>query len=180
MYMVYSYVWVCVDRETQRDRMVLRRMSSCVPHCSHPTVSTRPSAYSGSPPIFQKTRTSWGCGSSQSLRYGLTPDCTCFQSPQFPQTPRSQSNFRDLLHCTCYWGVTFYSASLVTEPLVLSLILAPPLLVGHPLGLFPDQTRRGSSSSLLGLTCSVRLGRGWDCSHYWDVSSEITQSECTL
>ena len=61
-------VCVCVDRETERDRMVLKRMSSCVPHCSHPTVSARPSAYSGSPPIFlRRFWTSCGCCGVKSV-----------------------------------------------------------------------------------------------------------------
>ena len=76
LYMVCSYVrerererecvcvCVCIARETERDSMVLRRMFSCVPHFSHPTVSTRPSAYSGSPSIFlRRLWTSCGyCG----------------------------------------------------------------------------------------------------------------------
>ena len=96
---------VCVDRETERDRMVLIRMSSCVPHFSHPTVECQAICLlRKSSNISQKALdllwVLWGQVSLSDLV--LLQIVLASKVHNLPQTPRSQSNCRDFLCCTCY------------------------------------------------------------------------------
>ena len=105
VYGMFIGVSVCVDRETERDRMVLIRMSSCVPHFSHPTVECQAICLlRKSSNISQKALdllwVLWGQVSLSDLV--LLQIVLASKVHNLPQTPRSQSNCRDFLCCTCY------------------------------------------------------------------------------
>ena len=74
------------ETKTNIERVVVRRMSCCVLHCPHHTVNSSQSVYSESAPVFlgRSLDLLWVVCSQLRLRYGFTPVCISFQSPELP------------------------------------------------------------------------------------------------
>ena len=132
-------------------------MSSGVLHCPHHTVSTRPSAYSESTPIFLgRFWTCCGyCGVISDSDLAFLQLALASKVHNRPQDPQTQANYGDLICGMCCCRRAFPS-SLVTQPLELSFVYGPASACrGRSLMSVPEDEHR----DLLEFTCSVGLGR---------------------
>ena len=103
---------------TQRERVLVIKMSSYVLHFPYHTMSTSQPACSGNPPIFLGTSLGLLCLLWVQFRLisDLTLDCICFQNPQLsPHSPQSQANYGALICCICRCRSKFLSFSLAPD-----------------------------------------------------------------
>ena len=109
------------------------------------TLGASPPACSGSPPVFlgRSLDLLWMLCGQLRLRSGLTPACSCFQSPQLPpEVHRLRLNRWNLIHCTSYYRSEFPSP-LLTQPLVLQFGFGLTSACGCLWVLFPYRDTRG-------------------------------------
>ena len=122
------------------------------------TVGASPSACPGSPPVFlgRSLDLLWMLCGQLRLRSGLTPACSCFQSPQLPpEVHRLRLNCWNLIHCTGYYRSEFPSPLLI-QPLVLQFGFGLTSACVSPSSVYsPPRSEAEKSSGLLGVTFSV-------------------------
>ena len=139
----------------------MRRVFLCVLHFPNHTLSMSQSAYSGSPLVFlwRFLDLLWMSRGQLRLISGLTPACTCFQSPQLLPKSTVPGWLRGKFSVPLAAEAIYPFTQGVCDQLWFFTL---PLLIGLPPLSAPYPDKKGESDSLWGLICSFSLGRGKD------------------